>query len=232
MVPIAGHMWSLCLEVQFYAAIAILFLVLRERSLALLPVLCVAATLNRMLAGQTQDIATLYRVDDILGGAALAYLYHGSFAPVLRRMLEHLHPAIPLALLGVASHPSFLGIGQFRPYFASAAIGATLFQRSTRFNRLLESRPLAYLASISYALYIWHPLTTHGWFDPAGKMAKYLRRPLGIGLSLLLAHVSTRFFESYFIRLGKRLTNRRSVEPSSNAAPDAIARETPSAQLV
>ena len=224
MVPIAGHLWSLCVEVQFYAGISILFLVLRERSLALLPFLCVAVTLNRILAGESQDIATLYRIDDILAGAALGYLFHSRHAPLLRRSLEHLPPAIPVVLLCVASHPAFLRIGQLRAYFAVAAIGATLFQRGSRFNRLLESKPLAYLATISYALYIWHPLTTHGWFDPPSKAVKYLRRPVGIALSVALAHLSTHTFEGYFLRAGKRLVKRL----SSPARPiDAVPANLP-----
>ena len=213
LVPIAGHFWSLCVEVQFYALIALLFLALRKTSLALLPWLCLAVTLNRIHAHMTADVVTWYRIDDILAGAALAYLFHSRFSAPLKRLLHHVNPAIPAVLLFLAGHKSLFWLSQFRPYFAVLAIGATLFHDGTLWNRVLESRPLKYLATISYALYIWHPLATHGWFDPASKTAKYARRPLGIALSYLLAHLSTRYLEMPFIQLGKRLTRRKPTAP-------------------
>ncbi len=232
LLPLTDHLWSLCLEVQFYAAIAVLFLLFRQRSLALLPFLCVAVTLNRMRLHEMPDIATLSRIDDILSGAALAYLFHSRFSVALRRALVHLPPAIPLVLLCLACHPAFPLLNQFRPYFAAAMVGATLFHDGTVWKRVLESKPLAYIASISYALYIWHPLTTHGWFDPASKTAKYLRRPLGIAISVLIAHLSTNHFERFFIQIGKRLTGPRRVHAPNHARPEASPNGVPSADAV
>ncbi len=215
LTAITGHFWSLCVEVQFYALIAVLFLLFRKAALALLPFVCVAVTLNRIHAHVTADIYTLYRLDDILAGAALAYLFHSRFSAPLKRLLAHIPPAIPLVLLFLGGHKTNFWISQFRPYCAVIAIGATLYHHGTLWNRVLESRPLKYLATISYALYIWHPLTTHGWFEPASKVAKYARRPLGIALSFLLAHLSTHYWEQPFIHLGKRLTRRKSAVPAA-----------------
>jgi peptidoglycan/LPS O-acetylase OafA/YrhL len=220
---ITGHFWSLCVEVQFYVAIALAFLAFGRRSLALLPVFCVAITTLRACFGHSVDIVTIYRVDEIFSGASLAYLFHSHHAARLRLALGRISPWIPLVLLALASHPALRALNYLRPYFAAALVGTTLFHTETRWSRVLTSKPLAYTAGISYALYIWHPLTTHGWFDPASKVAKYARRPLGIALSFLLAHISTRYFEQPFIALGKRLTRK----PKQNSDPEAVSELMP-----
>lgn len=209
LMPITGHLWSLCVEVQFYAFIAVFVFLFRSRALAFLPLVCVAVTLNRILTHHTADIDTLYRVDEILSGASLAYFFHSVRYHRLRTLLSRVSPIVPLALLCLASHPSFPAFEHLRAYFAAATVGTTICRRDTGWNRLLESRPLAYLASVSYALYVFHPLTTHGWFDSGSKLAKYSKRPLSLVLSLLMAHLSTFHFEKHWIALGKKLTSRK-----------------------
>jgi peptidoglycan/LPS O-acetylase OafA/YrhL len=209
LVQITGHLWSLCVEMQFYLGIGVLFLLLRQRGLALLPFLCVAVTLWRIYTGNAASIVTVYRVDEIFSGASLAYFFHGPFSAQLKRALARISPFIPLALLCLGCHSLFPWMNYLRPYFAAILVGATLFQHGSYWNKVLESKPLFYLANISYALYVWHPLTTSGWFEAGSKLAIYAKRPLGIALSFLLAHVSTFYFESQWINLGKRLTQKR-----------------------
>lgn len=220
-----GHLWSLGVEVQFYLFIAALFLILRERGLALLPLFCLGVTALRIHNGEPESIVTLYRVDDILAGASLAYLFHSAHSARLKQVLSRINPAIPLVLLGLCTLDKMEWLAYGRPYFAAAAIGATLFHQNTRWSRVLTSKSLTYLATISYALYIWHPLTTHGWFGSGSKLVKYAKRPLSIALSLLIAHVSTFYFEKFWINLAKRMTTRRplpSIGPHRHQEVSAI----------
>ena len=211
LLDITGHLWSLCVEVQFYLAIGIAFLLLRRRALALLPFACIAVTLGRIPNVHLHDIVTIYRVDEILSGASLAYLFHSDFCKRLKQIFTRMNPLIPITFLLLSSYPALPWMNYLRPYFAAMAVGTTLFREGTRLNRFLESRPLAYLATISYALYVWHPMATHGWFQEGGKLMKYAKRPLGIVMSLGLAHLSTFYFERYFTDLGKRLTGRKKL---------------------
>lgn len=206
LLDLTGHFWSLCVEIQFYLGIGVLFLLLRRRGLALLPVICLGVTALRIATHTPVSIVTLYRVDEILAGASLAWLFHGPFSSRLRRALAEVPPWFPLLLLLLASHPALPWFEYARPYCAAALVGTTLFHEGTAWSRALETRTLAYLAAISYALYIWHPLTTHGWFDAGGKLVKYAKRPLAIALSFAMAHLSTFYLERPFIALGKRLT--------------------------
>ena len=211
LINYTAALWSLCVEMQFYVGIALLFLLLGKNGLSLLPVFCIAVTLIRIHAGKTTDIVTIYRVDEILAGASLAVFFHGRMASSLKKTLGRIPPYAPLVLLCLSCYHLFPWANYFRPYFAAALVGTTLFHNGTIWSRFLESKPLSYLAAISYALYVWHQPFHNGWFEEGGKMARYfVKRPIGIALTFLIAHLSTFHFEKYWINLGKRLSANKS----------------------
>jgi|GEM_PF-3760186 len=69
-------------------------------------------------------------------------------------------------------------LSYLRPYMAAVLVGSTLLNPDTRLGRLLKSRVLAYLASISFALYMFHMGLTPTWLGSGDFTAKYLKRPL------------------------------------------------------
>lgn len=207
LIDYTSALWSLCVEMQFYFFIGVLFLLLRKKGLWLLPVFCVAVTLNRIFAGETASIYTLYRVDEILSGASLAIFFHGSFSSHLKKALSKISPLIPLFLLCISCYHLFSWTNYLRPYFAALLVGTTLYHKNTYWNFVLESAPLAYLATVSYALYVWHQPFHAGWWNEGGKLTEYLlKRPLGFILTFAIAHFSTFYLERYWINLGKRLS--------------------------
>lgn len=71
-------------------------------------------------------------------------------------------------------------------------------------RRACRNGILRYLAGISYALYVWHPMTALGLLGTGGGWERYLiKRPISFALTFLLAHVSTNTLEGYFIRLAR-----------------------------
>jgi peptidoglycan/LPS O-acetylase OafA/YrhL len=203
---LTGALWSLGVEMQFYLFIGLLFLVLRRKGLWLLPIFCVAATLLRIHTGEQASIITIYRVDEILTGASLAIFFHGRYSHYLKQALAYINPLVPLVLLFISCYHLFPWANYLRGYFAAILVGATLYHKKTAWNLVLESKPLAYLATISYALYIWHQPFGNGWWEEGSKLVKYLvKRPIGFALTFLIAHTSTFYYERYWINLGKRL---------------------------
>jgi peptidoglycan/LPS O-acetylase OafA/YrhL len=87
-------------------------------------------------------------------------------------------------------------------------VGSTITQPNTQFHPLLRDRRLAYVATISYALYLIHPLSMYGWMESGGTLVKYAKRPLAIVLSFGFAHLSTFHFEKFWIDFGKRWSNK------------------------
>jgi peptidoglycan/LPS O-acetylase OafA/YrhL len=204
LVAGTDHFWSLCLEMQFYVAVALLVLSLGRRALYVLPALAVAVTLYRATMHYPIDIRTDKRIDEILAGCTLALAWHNRASWFDRKWLG-LAPFALAPLLIASAHESLPALNYLRPYIASALVGSTLGLTSAHpIERFLASRSLRYIAEISFAVYVIHGCLAVSWLGSGEKTAKYLKRPLLLGSTWLLAHVSTRYYEAYFIRLGKR----------------------------
>ena len=89
-------------------------------------------------------------------------------------------------------------------------VAASLVNAPPLLARIFEHRIIAWVATISYALYIIHGVLMETWIGTGGTVEKYLKRPILIGATFLLAHLSTYKFEQPCIALAKRLTSKRS----------------------
>ena len=208
------HMWSLCVEVQFYVGIALLFATLRQRGLLILPLLAVAFTVLRVVDGVPDSSVTWYRVDEILAGCTLALAYHGRLGSAGDRVMRWLGDTPQWALLALLVLSCAYvfgyapGLGYLRPYLGALLIGATLANGRTSLTRLLQFRPLHYIAGISYALYVLHIGLVYTWLGSGDLPEKYGKRPLLLVALFVLAHVSTYYYERPLLAFGKRLSRR------------------------
>jgi len=196
------HLWSLCVEMQFYLLAALLCLAFgRGRGLAALPVLCVAVTLGRIVAHEPISIITWQRIDEILAGSTLALIHRGRFGDLSRLF------RIPLwaGILGLylTSAPLFPPAEYLRPYVAALLVGSTFYARPGRLHRLLTARPMLLIAEMSYAIYVIHGVLTATWLGTPP--FKYPKRPLLAAATFLLAWLSTRYFERPVMRWARRL---------------------------
>jgi peptidoglycan/LPS O-acetylase OafA/YrhL len=213
LVPVAAHYWSICVEMQFYAGMACIVGMFGRRGLVAIPALCVAITAIRIWSGTPIDIVTWRRADEILAGGILALLEAGCFRATASSVLSRMNVYALLGVLAVCSHPRFEWFNYARPYVAAMLVGSTLNARPSGFTRILKSRVLAYVAAISYALYIIHHLLAFTWLGTGEtKLAKYAKRPLLFAATFALAHLSTFQFERPLIGMGKRLSNRLRVQ--------------------
>ncbi|WP_337174607.1 acyltransferase [Paludisphaera sp.] len=221
LTPLTAVFWSLCVEIQFYALAAFILATTRLRGFVILPLLGLAITAVKIYTGTPRTIETHFRADEIMVGAGLALIWMDELGPPgrrLRAVISALPYAAWAALFVIGSHPESGPFRYAQPYLAGAMIGATLLAPG-RGQAWLGSRPMRYVAETSYALYVIHPLTMHGWLGSGGSVVKYLvKRPLSFILLFGLAHLSTFHYEHRFIALGKRLcrkiTDRRQAEPA------------------
>jgi peptidoglycan/LPS O-acetylase OafA/YrhL len=212
-----GHFWSLCVEVHFYLAIALIVLAAGRRGLWIVWPACLAITLLRVQAGAYINIHTHLRVDEILAGACVATLYRDGWPRAAK---------YPVVLAGLAallwflcSSPHTGWLQYLRPYATGLMLAAVLCAGTTRLAHVLESRPMRYIAAISYALYVMHPLTTHGWLNQGGVAERYLlKRPVSFAMTFLLAHLSTFYWERYWMQAGKKWIERRRERRAQAAA--------------
>lgn len=210
-----SHLWSLCVEMHFYLAISLAVLIGGRRAVWLVLPAALVVTAMRIDLEIISNINTHLRVDEILVGGwlALASIHYGDR---LRTALVRPVLAISLlllltALFMVSSHDRGGIVTAFRPYLAMSLIGVVMHCRLQPLLSVLESRPAQYIARISYALYIWHPLMVYGVMNTGSTFQRYLlKRPVSWALTWAAAHVSTYYWESIWQRwVRDRLKNRR-----------------------
>ena len=203
-----GHLWSLCVEMQFYLGVALLVALGGRRALYILPVIALTVTGLRIAYGVRLDIVTWFRLDEILAGATVALIYSGALGSWLMHWLKrtNFYPAAAIAAL--CCYALDTPLAYLRPYAVALMVGATLWHAPAWFAGPMRSKVAAYIANISYALYVFHGMLAHTWLGTGDLLAKYLKRPLLIGVTFLLAHISTFYYEQRFISLAHRLTRR------------------------
>lgn len=208
LTPLTAHLWSVCLEVQFYVGIAVLVAVAGTRGLLLIPLLCVAFTLMRVFNDVYASSITYYRFDEILAGCLLAVAWERRLGRAVFRPIRGLSQflLVPLFVLSCVSQGEWTNY--FRPYFAALLVGSTLAHPEGTLARWLNSRALAYVAGISYALYVIHPLLAASWLGSGPLLEKYAKRPLLFAALFLIAHLSTQSFERRWIDYGRKLSVR------------------------
>ena len=207
------HFWSLCVEVQFYAAATIIVLVAERRGLLVFPALALLVTAWRIFNHKMMVINTEFRVDEILSGCALALAYHRwpeKFEAGWWRGV----PWIAAPMLLLSAHPVGGPLDYARPYIASLLVGSTLgLREGSALRRVLSGAALGYLANVSYALYIIHGCLMGSWLADGDTTMRYLKRPLLFAATFVLAHLSTRYYERFFIDLGRRWAHRFLPKP-------------------
>ena len=203
-----SHLWSLCVEMQFYVATALIVGFGGRRALYALPILGLVVTLLRVWTGSTINIVTWLRVDEIMAGATLSLIYAGRLGLKARVALARLNFWVAVTLAVICCYFMYTPLAYARPYAVAAMVGVTLFHAPPFVQRWLSSRLGAYIAEISYALYVIHGMLGATWLGSGDVIEKYLKRPLLLAATVVLAHLSTFYFERRFIQLAKLLTRR------------------------
>ena len=203
LLQAAGHFWSLDVEVQFYAAIGLGIALFGRRALLALPALALAVTIGRVATGTTYSIATALRIDEIFAGATLALIWSGWFGERTRAAVlssnTYAVAAVALATCYFMDTP----FAYFRPYAVALLVGSTLSTVPRLLGVPMLSRAAAYIAAISYALYVVHGLLNATWLGSGDVLVKYLKRPLLLAATFGVAHNLDLLFRSTLYRAGQ-----------------------------
>jgi peptidoglycan/LPS O-acetylase OafA/YrhL len=204
-----AHFWSLSLEEQFYLAWPCILLMAgfrRSRWIAVAGAITCAAWRwvhwahynNQALCVQTQ-----VRADALLIGCLLAFLLHDpatrSFAQQWSRVW--FVPAFAALLFAIAKFP------WMPPFYESVAIAgliaASVLHPRSFLARPLDFRPLTWLGTISYSLYLWQQIFMRPGADAL--LIAFLLPLLALG--------SFYCIERPMIELGRRLYAREVYDP-------------------
>lgn len=208
ILPGMSHLWSICVEFHFYLFIGLTVWAFGRKGLWIIPVMMLAILVLRIDAGAYKSIRTLMRVDEIFAGGMVALLWQNRAHPVAVSILRTIGKLFWLwvVLLLASCHDVSGPLMYLRPLLGFCVLAAVLEHQEGPIRRFLRLGVFAYIARISYALYIWHPLFRLGWLGERGSTAFFygVKRPTAIALSFLFAHATTFTIERFFITRARR----------------------------
>lgn len=205
-----NHFWSLCVEMQFYVAVALIVLIWGKKGLWSVWPICLLVTALRAHDGAYIAIQTHLRVDEILAGACVATLYRSSW--IGRTRYPTAAAGLATLVWSVSASPYAECVQYARPYAAALLLATILCHGNTFLAKLLTSRPMRYIAAVSYALYVIHPLSTYGWFNQGNVLDRYvLKRPISLAMTFVAAHISTFHWERFWMQAGRKWIQARRI---------------------
>jgi peptidoglycan/LPS O-acetylase OafA/YrhL len=209
------HLWSLAVEEHFYLIWPLLVFSLPRRSFIVLVLATLATAPILRNVFESNGINTYYftltRMDSLGYGALLAVFLSGgelryARSTLLLRILLIAIPVVLFAGFALFTHDRAQRTQEIMlslmPAFYFALIGFCLIDPFSRpLVGVFSVRWLRWLGSISYGLYLIHPTCfaiIERFVRPAGF---FVDIGLSFGLTIFLAYMSFRFFESPFLRL-------------------------------
>ncbi len=226
-IPMFGPSWSLAVEEQFYLLWPFVVFALRRRP-AVLAGICSTWVLASVVLGMLKlpYILMMTRADGLALGALLALVIRADGVPALSVSANLLRRSLLAALvIGALIVAYYMGLGYLQPQadryqhmvneftLAPVIFGYSLFFASflglmlmhglsgghSKLLRSLASRPLVYLGSVSYALYLFHQPVFSTIYTRAVLPAP-VRELLSWVLLFALAECSRRWLEARFHR--------------------------------
>ncbi len=213
-----AHFWSLAVEEHFYLIWPMLLILVKPKRAGKVAILMAMAVFGwrvlethfHLLAGILPQANIMSRSDtrmDALLWGCLAAIYF----PTIRRYVEGIRFSqlwIPvLLMLALAQKFVSPALSLFYAVLLPALVLSTVLQPASVLGRFLEWRPVRWIGTLSYSIYLWQML-----FLPsvASEMApgffRYLQRPPWNLLSILVCSCLSRYvLEIPMTRLGHRL---------------------------
>ncbi|HMS00908.1 MAG TPA: acyltransferase [Anaerolineales bacterium] len=234
VVPYASLTWSIGTEEQFYLLWAPLLKFVKRYRIALMFVIVFGYLLfaRALFSDRTNFLVYKYEINAFWQSFNIPSMAIGGFFALL---LHSNHRALKIFLNNYLFYFAlvFTSIMLYRgvyfphitvndlpfPYlykeFYSVWFGILILNFAANKNIFLslEGRPIRYLGKISYGLYMYHPiaivlaLQTTGWLGSPSDAFLY---PLTFALTILLAGVSYKYYESYFLNFKTNYTSIKS----------------------
>jgi peptidoglycan/LPS O-acetylase OafA/YrhL len=221
------HTWSLAVEEQFYLIWPVFLVVgnrfCRRRLLSITVLVSILSLAVSAVGAREFPNATFYlpltRFWELSAGGLLALgIVPGALRPVIRNVLAAAGVAlIVLSVLLIDPKMPFPGVLALPPCMGAFLVLLAGRDGDTVIGKFLSLRPIAFIGTISYSLYLWSwPITVFqrnyaflmsGLSEPVSKLVIF-------GVSLLVAYVSWKFIEVPF-RMGAK-------RPSSSGLVKAV----------
>ncbi len=222
IIPYASQTWSIGTEEQFYFIWPLLLKwVKKHRIVLMLVIILMYGLINQLLVSSYSDnmpfkvvlkpFWTTLRIDCMAIGGLFGILLFNKSKYILNNSIFY----IALILVNV-----LLYNGVYFPYFIHAVFYALLFgiiivnlAANTSLKISIEFKPLNYLGTISYGLYMYHLIGIVLAIIIARLMhstSNFILYPLSFIITILLAAFSYKYFESFFLQFKYKLSRLES----------------------
>jgi len=216
--------WSLATEEQFYLVWPTVEKFLRgwqapllAISILLVRALAAMAVTYEWIAPDHFALVVLFSIHPaILGGVILAHLLHDRRTFQIVKYGLGPRWAAPVLFAGLVAALQFsLPIACVWMVMV-LLVGSTVINESNGLAMLLQWRPFAHIGLVSYGIYLLHVLcynaVKHALFA-MGLENELLRFPATVVTSVLVATISYRYYESWFLRIKNRFTRVSTRHP-------------------
>jgi peptidoglycan/LPS O-acetylase OafA/YrhL len=241
-LPYIDHFWSLAVEEHFYFVwpLVVWTLGTRPRTLMLASLVvaagALAARIGCSVAGVGQHalyVLTPFRLDGLAVGGFLAILARqpGGLQTIAKALPRVAVGTVALLVARVAwARTIGIGLLVLRPIretlvmlvLACVLMAAVTAPARSVWARVFTSRPLTFLGTYSYGLYVYHHFfsyyaATHGTEFAIAKLlhthagAVLAQSVVGVSLSVVAAMASYEFFEKRFLSLKSRFESSHRV---------------------
>lgn len=207
-----SHLWSLAVEEQFYLVWPLLMLLVPERRLpVVIATMVIVAPITRLMIGGPMNSVLPLSCTDSLGAGALLAL------PSMHRraMLAGVWIGVPLLIAALALRgtgysgvPLEVALDFGVSLSAAWIVGRAAAGLPGAPGAFLTLRPIAFLGTISYGLYLYHgfmPYVLGRYVDGFIEMAWPARALLLTVATLITASVSWKVFEAPILRYKDRI---------------------------
>jgi peptidoglycan/LPS O-acetylase OafA/YrhL len=208
------HLWSLSIEEHFYLIWpGLLVLCGMKWSRKVAAWLAIAVGFWRILEPQLglhlfpevpPHLRSDLRMDALLWGAVVAFTLDDAKAREKLRAQLRFWPwvgMVTVALLSIRFYSNLTSM--FLVVLIPMILAGTVLHPEWLVSRLLDSRPLIWIGTISYSLYIWQQLfLVPGWENPSHLWTRW---PWNLAFVLAVACASYYVVETPLLRMGRRL---------------------------
>ncbi len=218
----AGHLWSLCVEEQFYTIIPFIILCCsRQLSLKImLSILVISIFVKIMLAFLFKDWlmstkTTFGNFESLIYGAMIAYsLRDKKIQNILFSSLKSMSSIMLLILISLMAYRYHLGDAVYdKPLYISLIdislvlvfghlILCIAHQKNIYLFKFLNNRTLRYLGKISYGIYLYHPFVAQ--YLKISHLPQFWSFCYVSSMTVILSMISWHFFEKRILSLKEK----------------------------